>query len=135
MAPINLSAEQACAIVQATTFDVFNEHDASKRRQLMEKYWAPGVTCFSPFGIATGYDALDQVWAGLHADEKSTWIFSRSGDLWLDFNLIMQPWVYGPPEAAEPAMKGWDVIHVDEDGKVHKLYALIEGMSTHVHTA
>jgi hypothetical protein len=57
------------------------------------------------------------------------------GDLWLDFNLIMQPWVYGPPEAAEPAMKGWDVIHVDEDGKVHKLYALIEGMSTHVHTA
>jgi hypothetical protein len=64
MATINLSAEQARAIVQATTFDVFNEHDASKRRQLMEKYWAPGVTCFSPFGIATGYDALDQVWAG-----------------------------------------------------------------------
>jgi hypothetical protein len=64
MAPINLSLEQARTIVQATTFDIFNEHDASKRRQLMEKHWAENVTCHSPFGIAEGYEALDQVWGG-----------------------------------------------------------------------
>jgi len=64
MATVNLSPEQAQDIVQATTFDIWNEHDGSKRRQLMEKYWVPGVTCYSPFGIAFGYNALDQVWAG-----------------------------------------------------------------------
>jgi hypothetical protein len=60
----NISVDQARALVQATTFDIFNEHDQSKRRQLMEKFWTADVTCYSPFGVATGYDALDQVWGG-----------------------------------------------------------------------
>jgi uncharacterized protein YfeS len=64
MAPSNLSVEQARTIVQATTFDIFNEHDALKRRTLMEKYWSENATCYSPFGVAEGYDALDQVWGG-----------------------------------------------------------------------
>jgi hypothetical protein len=62
--PEKISPEQAHAIVQATTFDIFNEHDQVKRRHLMERFWAPDVTCYSPFGVATGYDALDHVWHG-----------------------------------------------------------------------
>jgi hypothetical protein len=72
------------------------------------------------------------VYLGLHADEKATWVFQRSGDLWLSFNLIMQPWIYGRV-GGEAGMKGWDVIIVDDDGKVKKLYAVIEGASTHPH--
>jgi hypothetical protein len=64
MAASTLSPEQAQEIVQAMTFDIWNEHNQSKRRQLMEKYWVPGLTCYSLFGVATGYDALDQVWTG-----------------------------------------------------------------------
>ncbi|CZR56537.1 uncharacterized protein PAC_06426 [Phialocephala subalpina] len=171
--PDQPSVEQSIAIVQATTFDIFNEHDQLKRRQLMEKYWAPDVTCYSPFGEATGYDALDQVWGGeclvfsclaaawplfhdsyatctlytlgqfptaiadqrnlgLHTDGKSAWLFQRSGDLWLNFGVIMQPWVFGRV-GEQPGMKGWDVIIVGDDGKVKKLYAMIEGISTHPH--
>lgn len=62
--PNTVSVDEARALVQATTFDIFNEHDQSKRRQLMEKYWVVDVTCYSPYGVATGYDALDQVWGG-----------------------------------------------------------------------
>jgi hypothetical protein len=62
--PKSVSVDQARALVQATTFDIFNEHDQSKRRQLMKKYWAADVSCYSPFGVAIGYDALDQVWGG-----------------------------------------------------------------------
>lgn len=61
-----LTADVARAIVTATTFDIFNEHDQSKRRRLMEKFWSADVTCYSPFGAAIGYDALDQVWGGEH---------------------------------------------------------------------
>ena len=59
-----VSVEQARALVEATTFDIFNERDQSKRRQLMERYWAVDLTCHSPFGASTGYDAMDQVWDG-----------------------------------------------------------------------
>jgi hypothetical protein len=43
------------------------------------------------------------VYLGLHADEKATWVFQRSGDLWLSFNLIMQPWIFGRV-GGEPGM-------------------------------
>ena len=49
----------------------------------------------------------------------------------MSFNVVMQEWTFGEPNAAEAGMKGWDVIYVGEDGKVEKLYALIEGLSTH----
>lgn len=61
-APDKASVDQARALVEATTFDIFNEHDQPKRRLLMDKYWASNLTCYSPFGVATGYDALDKVW-------------------------------------------------------------------------
>ncbi|KIM92778.1 hypothetical protein OIDMADRAFT_149980 [Oidiodendron maius Zn] len=129
-----VTVDQARALVEATTFDIFNERDQTKRRQLMEKYWASDITCYSPFGASAGYDAMDQLWDGLHADEKSTWAFQRSGDLWLNFNIIMQPWVYGPI-GEEGGMKGWDVLIVNDDGRVQELYAMIDGVSTHTGTA
>lgn len=71
---------------------------------------------------------------GLHADEKSGWIFQRSGELWLNNNLIMQAWEYGSG-GEQAGMKGWDVIQVNGEGKVKELYAMIEGVSTHAHGA
>jgi len=130
------TVEEARVLVQATTLDIFNEASASKRRPLMEKYWAEDITCYTPFGASTGYDAVDGVWNGLHADHQATWIFERSGDLWLNFNVIMQPWVFGPKageQGAEKGMKGWDVLIVGGDGRVKELYAMIEGVSTHSH--
>jgi hypothetical protein len=53
-----------CDPKEATTLDIWNEHDQPKRRDLIEKYWAADVTCYSPFGIAIGYDALDHILLG-----------------------------------------------------------------------
>lgn len=59
-----LSVDAARILVQATTVDIFNEQDLSKRRQLMEKHWAADLTCCSVMGAYTGYDALDRLWDG-----------------------------------------------------------------------
>ena len=59
-----LDIKEARDIVTASTCDIFNQHDQVKRRQLMKKYWATDVTCYSAFGASTGYDALDQLWNG-----------------------------------------------------------------------
>ena len=47
-----------------------------------------------------------------------------------EFNVIMQEWTYGD-ERGKPDMTGWDVVVVGNDGKVEKLYAMIEGAATH----
>ena len=59
-----VTVDQARALVEATTFDIFNERDQTKRRQLMENYWASDITCYSPFGASAGYAAMDQLWDG-----------------------------------------------------------------------
>ena len=42
----------------------------------------------------------------------------------------MQPWVYGV-SGEDPGMKGWDVIILNDDGKVTELHAMINGVSTY----
>ena len=53
--------------------------------------------------------------------------------MWLNFNVLMQEWTYGE-ENAEPGMKGWDTLYVGDDGKVEKIYAMIDGPATHAST-
>lgn len=48
--------------------------------------------------------------------------------MWLNANMIMQKWFFGKDGEG---WKGWDVITLDEDGKVASLYGLIEGVHTH----
>lgn len=56
-------------------------------------------------------------------------MFEKAGTIWISHNLAMQKWTFGEPGAAEPGMKGYDVVQVNSDGKVEKLYALIDGVS------
>jgi hypothetical protein len=55
-------------------------------------------------------------------------LFEGTGDLWLNANMIMQKWFFGKDGEG---WKGWDVITLDENGKVASLYGLIEGVHTH----
>jgi hypothetical protein len=64
MALSEISVELARDIVKTTTFDVFNEHDQSARRLLMQKHWATNITCYTPFGNFVGYDEIDKLWDG-----------------------------------------------------------------------
>ena len=73
------------------------------------------------------------MYLGLHADEKSTRVFQRRGNLQLNLNLITQPWVFGRV-GGEPGMWSWDVIVVSDNGGVRELYTVIEGVSTRAHT-
>ena len=62
--PIQLTPSQASVVIEAVTCTIFNEHDKSKRRELMEQHWSKDIVCFSPYGAARGFDAIDQVWEG-----------------------------------------------------------------------
>lgn len=42
----------------------------------------------------------------------------------------MQSWIYGRV-GEEPELRGWDVLIINDNGKVKELYAMIDGASTH----
>ena len=47
-------------------FDVWNETDPARRRELIERTWAPVASYVDPMFSADGYDELDEMVAGVH---------------------------------------------------------------------
>jgi hypothetical protein len=60
-----LTTTQASALIDATTVNIFNQHDPKKRRDLMIQHWSEQITCFLPSGANQGFDEIDQVWEGV----------------------------------------------------------------------
>jgi hypothetical protein len=128
---MEVSHSTAKALVQATTVDIFNERDPTKRRQLMEKYWSPNITCYQTGNTGKGFDNMEQVWRNIHSGEMESYDFSFVGSIWVNHNLVYAAWEYGPGgKAGEKGMRGSDIMLVGKDEKVEVLYAMIEGVST-----
>ena len=128
---MELSQSKATELAQATTVSIFNERDVSKRRQLMEKYFSPKITCFQPGSAASGYDNIDETFKNLHSGGMADFDFSIVGPVWVNHNLVFANWEYGPGgKAGEVGMRGSDIIIVGQDEKVSTLYAMIEGANT-----
>lgn len=64
----------------------------------------------------------------LHADGREDWKFESVDELWMNGNMLMQKWLFG---VSEEGWRGWDVIILNQDGKVEALYGLVEGMHNH----
>lgn len=128
---MEVSQLAATTLAQATTVSIFNERDASKRRQLMEQYWSPNIICYEPGRSGSGYESIDQMWQKIHAGEMADFDFSIVGQVWVNHNLIYVGWEYGPNgQAGEKGLRGMDIMIVGKDEKVEVLYAMIEGAST-----
>ena len=126
-----VSQSTATAIAQATTVDIFNESDTSKRRQMMEKVWSPNIIGYLPHKAYTGFDELDQSREELMAGEMVDFRFSIAGQVRVNHNLIYLGWEFGPGgKAGEKGLKGWDVIIVGQDEKVEVFYGIFEGPPT-----
>ena len=63
-----LAATRAFALIEATTVNIFNEHDAGKRRALMKEHWSDQITLYSPYG-ANKFDEIDQVYEGVYSKQ------------------------------------------------------------------
>lgn len=54
-----INVEQAKAVMQAATIDIWNAASQPERRKLMEKYFSPNIKAYAPDGSETvGYDAV-----------------------------------------------------------------------------
>lgn len=70
----------------------------------------------------------DSKYDKLHADGRQDWMFEIVGDLWMNGNMLMQNWFF---YVGNHGWRGWDVIILNQDGKVEVLHGLVEGMHNH----
>lgn len=123
---------EAMAHANATTRDILNERDASKRRQLMEKNWSANVIAYEPGKSNTGYENIAKSIDELHAGDQSSWTCKLIEPIWVSHNLVHVDWEFGPGGKRDGGVgiRGKDILMVGKDGKVDVIYVMIEGPNT-----
>ncbi|KAK3074078.1 hypothetical protein LTR53_003790 [Teratosphaeriaceae sp. CCFEE 6253] len=116
-----LEPAQAVAVAKANLLSIFNERNATKRKQAMSETYAPDMLLFEPDKIVTGHDEISAI-AGKLLDEHQEWSFAPSGKVFVNHRLVTLNWTFGP-------LNGGDVFEVGESGKIEKLWVMIEGVT------
>jgi hypothetical protein len=106
---------------------VWNEVDASARRQKIDELWAVDGVYVDPLASVAGPDAFDQVVGGAQGQFKGL-KFVRGNTFDEHHNIVRFTWNLVPTENAEPIAIGFDVAVVGEDGRIQGVYGFVDKM-------
>lgn len=106
---------------------VWNETDASARRQKISELWAENGVYVDPLSSVSGPDAFDQVVGGVQGQFKG-FKFVRGDTFDEHHNIARFTWNLVPTENSEPIVIGFDVAVVGEDGRISGVYGFIDKM-------
>lgn len=106
---------------------VWNEADASVRRQKINELWAEDGVYVDPLASVSGPDAFDQVVRGAQGQFEGL-KFVRGNTFDEHHNIVRFTWNLVSTEAAEPIAIGFDVAVVGEDGRIQGVYGFIDKM-------
>jgi hypothetical protein len=107
--------------------DVWNETDASARRQKIGELWAENGVYVDPLASVSGPDAFDQVVGGAQ-DQFRGLKFVRGDTFEEHHNIARFTWNLVPTGGSEPIVIGFDVAVVGEDGRISGVYGFIDKM-------
>ncbi len=118
---------KAQTAVQAylATWNATNEED---RRQLLDQHWSPDVTYVDPLADVSGRDGVSAVVAGTH-DQFPEFVFSLVGQVDAHHDQLRFQWGLGP-EATEPVVVGFDVVVLDQDGRIDDVRGFLDVVPT-----
>lgn len=108
---------------------VWNETDASVRRQKIDELWAKDGVYVDPLMSVSGPDAFDQAIGSIQGQFKGL-KFVRGNVFDDHHNIARFTWNLAPSEDAEPIAIGFDVVIVGEDGRIQSVYGFIDKMPT-----
>jgi hypothetical protein len=108
---------------------VFNERDQIKRLAQMQWACATDITIYDPNKVVVGFDAIDIMVSQL-LDSNPGWSFSPVGKLWVNSDMVTLEWKFGPNGETAP-VRGKDIMVVNEEMKIQKMYTMIKGVSDH----
>ena len=104
----------------------WNANEAERERLLVE-HWAAGVHYVDPVADVTGTTALGALINGVHAQFPG-WVFSRTSDVDAHHRQLRFSWGLGP-EGETPSITGFDVVVLDEDGRIEDVRGFLDQAS------
>ncbi|WP_134321682.1 nuclear transport factor 2 family protein [Cumulibacter soli] len=94
------------------------------RTQLIAQHFAPGVTYTDPMAEVAGHDGLDAL-IGAVQEQFPGFVFSPVGEADAHHRQLRFNWGLGPA-GEEPVVVGFDVVVVDEDGRIRDVRGFLD---------
>lgn len=102
----------------------WNESDAEVRRSLIAEHWSEQARYTDPLAQAQGRDAVDATIAAVQA-QFPDFVFTPVGPVDAHHQQARFSWGLGP-EGAEPVIVGFDVVTLDEAGRIDTVLGFLD---------
>ncbi|KAM0719603.1 hypothetical protein Q7P37_003733 [Cladosporium fusiforme] len=122
-----VSQELATSLAKQNLLGIFNERDATKRLQQMKETYDPNITFSEPSDVVSGFEAVDVIITKL-LESNPEYSFRPVGKVWVNHEMVTMEWEFGP-EGQSAAVSGNDIMLVNGQGKIEKMYTMIRGLS------
>ncbi|MFC7496797.1 MULTISPECIES: nuclear transport factor 2 family protein [unclassified Nocardioides] len=109
------STSEAKDVVRAY-LATWNATGEPEQRRLLAQHWSPEVTYVDPLAAVRGHDDLRALLSGVHVQFPG-FVFSLVGNIDAHNRQLRFQWGLGPA-GDEPAVIGFDVLVLDEDGRI-----------------
>lgn len=103
----------------------WNETDPAARRALVEAAYTSDAVYIDPLVEAAGHDAIDATLADVQTQFAGL-VFTLGGPVDGHHNLARFQWHLGPEGDGEPAVIGFDVIVIAEDGRIREVGGFLD---------
>ena len=123
----SISQEQAEQLAKQNLLGIFGERDTTKRLAQMQATYDENIAFYDPDKLISGFDTINGFISQL-LDSNPGWTFRPRGNVWINSDLIMLEWEFGPAGQAAP-VRGNDIMFVNGEGKIGKMYTMIQGVS------
>lgn len=104
--------------------DTWNETDPDARRKAIGQLWAADGRYTDPMAVAAGHDAIDATIAAVQSQFGGL-VFSLGGPVDAHHNIARFTWNLGP-EGGEALVVGFDVVVLDEDGRISAVLGFLD---------
>jgi hypothetical protein len=102
----------------------WNETDPAARRALIAQHWSPRPSYTDPVAAVTGREAIEQT-IGAAQKRFPGFTFSPVGPVDAHNRQARFTWGLGPADA-EPVIVGFDVVVLDDDGRIDTVLGFLD---------
>ncbi|MFJ9173351.1 nuclear transport factor 2 family protein [Streptomyces sp. NPDC102360] len=101
---------------------------AEQRTKLIAEHWASDATYTDPLAEVAGHAALDALIDGVHQQFPGC-VFTPVGEVDAHHRQLRFQWGLGP-EGAEPLAIGFDVLVLDDEGRIQDVRGFLDKVPT-----
>ncbi len=103
----------------------WNTRDAAERQAAVAAVFAPEATYTDPLADVSGRDAIAELIGGAH-QQFAGWTFRLAGPVDGHHGQARFTWALGPDGAGEATVVGFDVVTLDDAGRITSVLGFLD---------